>query len=131
MKVGEKAIRQKRFFSEEIRKQVVRDIEKGKCSVSQASRELQVSLPTIYRWLYKYSLYLHKERILVVENKSEAYRSNELQKRIRELEAALGRKQMEIDLLNKVIELAGQEQNIDLKKNILSRLSNGSEFTKE
>ena len=131
MRVRKKAIRQQRFFTEEIRKQVVRDIEKGKCSVTQASRELQVSLPTIYRWLYKYSLYLQKERILVVENKSEAYRSNELQKRIRELEAALGRKQMEIDLLNKVIELAGQEQNIDLKKNILNRLSNGSEFTKE
>lgn len=131
MKVGKKAIQQNRFFTEEIRKQVVRDIEKGKCSVTQACRELQVSHTTIYRWLYKYSLYLQKERILVVENKSEAYRSNELQKRIMELEAALGRKQMEIDLLNKVIELAGQEQKIDLKKNILNRLSNGSEFTKE
>jgi uncharacterized coiled-coil protein SlyX len=67
----------------------------------------------------------------VVEDKSEAYRSNELQKRIKELEAALGRKQMEIDLLNKVLELAGKEQNIDLKKNFLSRLSNGIEFIKE
>lgn len=131
MKAKKQFIRQKRFFSEEIRKQVVRDIEKGKCSVIQASRELQVSEKSVYNWLYRYSLYLQKEKVLVVENKSEAYRSNELEKRIKELEAALGRKQMEIDLLNKVIELAGKEQNIDLKKNILNRLLNGSDIIKE
>jgi len=130
MKGIKKAIRTRLVFTEEIRKTVVRDIEKGKCSVSQASRELQVSPTSIYRWLYRYSLYLQKERILVVENKSEAYRSAELLKRIKELESALGRKQMEIDLLNKVIELASKEQNIDLKKNILNRLSSGSEYTK-
>jgi len=126
MKSRKKLFRQNRIFSEAIRKQTVRDIEKGKCSVLAASRELQVSTQSIYRWLDRYSLYLHKERLLVVENKSESYRSKELQKRISELEAALGRKQMEIDLLNKVIELASEEQKIDLKKNILSRLSNGS-----
>jgi len=131
MKGKKKFIRQHRFFTKEIKKQVVNDIEKGKCSVSQASRELQVSLTSIYRWLYRYSLYLHKEQVLVVENKSEAYRSHELERRIKELEAALGRKQMEIDLLNKILELASKEQNLDIKKNILSRLSNGSEFTKE
>ncbi len=131
MKALKKIKRQNRIFSEDIKKQVVKDIEKGKCTVTQATRELSVSYTSIYKWLYKYSLSLHKDRVLVVENKSEAYRSNELQKRITELEAALGRKQMEIDLLNKVIELAGKEQNVDLKKNFLGRLSNGIEFTKE
>ncbi len=131
MKTLTKIKRQNRIFSEDIRKQVVKDIEKGRCTVTQAKRELSVSYTSIYKWLYKYSVSLQKERVLVVENKSEAYRSNELQKRITELEAALGRKQMEIDLLNKVIELAGKEQHIDLKKNFLNRLSNGIELTKE
>jgi transposase len=131
MKTARKIKRQNRIFSEEVKKQVVRDIEKGKCTVTQATRELSVSTTSIYKWMYKYSVYLHKDRVLVVANKSEAYRSNELQKRITELEAALGRKQMEIDLLNKVLELAGKEQNVDLKKNFLSQLSNGIEFTKE
>lgn len=131
MKVEKKFLHPHRIFSEEIRKQTVRDIEKGKCSVMAASRELQVSIQSIYRWLYRYSLYLQKERVLIVENKSESYRSKELQKRITELEAALGRKQMEIDLLNKVIELASEEQKVDLKKNILSQLSNGSESKKD
>ena len=131
MKTLQKIKRQNRVFSEDIKKQVVKDIEKGKCTVTQATRELSVSYTSIYKWLYKYSVSLHKDRVLVVENKGEAYRSNELQKRITELEAALGRKQMEIDLLNKVIELAGKEQHIDLKKNFLNRLSNGIELTKE
>jgi putative aminopeptidase FrvX len=74
---------------------------------------------------------LQKQRLLVVENKSEAMRSKELLKRITELEAALGRKQMEVDLLNKVLELASKEYKLDLKKNILNQLSNGTEDTKE
>lgn len=131
MKTAKKIKRQNRIFSEDVKKQVVRDIEKGKCTVTQATRELSVSYTSIYNWMYKYSVSLHKDRVLVVENKSEAYRTNELQKRITELEAALGRKQMEIDLLNKVLELAGREQHVDLKKNFLSQLSNGIEFTKE
>jgi len=40
---------QRRIFSEQVRKQTVKDIEKGKCSVSSASRELQVSDQSIYR----------------------------------------------------------------------------------
>jgi uncharacterized coiled-coil protein SlyX len=66
-----------------------------------------------------------------VENKSEAYRTKELERRITELEAALGRKQMEVDLLNKVLEIASKEQQVDLKKNILKRLSSGTGPTKE
>jgi transposase len=131
MGVKKKSLKQRRTFSEEVRKQVVRDIEKGKCTVLQASRELQVCSQTIYLWLYKYSLFLQKDRVLVVENKSEVYRSKELEKRIAELEAALGRKQMEIDLLNKVLEIASEEQQVDIKKNILKRLSNGTGSTKE
>jgi uncharacterized coiled-coil protein SlyX len=61
-----------------------------------------------------------------VEEKSEQYRRKELEQRIKDLEAALGRKQMEIDLLNKLIEVANQEYRTDLKKNISKMSSNGS-----
>ena len=101
-------LRQRRLFSETVKKQVVQDIERGKCTVLEASREFLVSDVSIYRWIHRYSLYLKKNKALVVENKSEVYRSKELAKRIQELEAALGRKQMEIDLLDKVIDLANE-----------------------
>lgn len=125
-----KTLRQRRVFSEEVRKQVVRDIEHGKCSVSEASQELLVNVQSIYNWIYRYSRYLQKNKLMVVENKSEVYRSKELEKRILELEAFLGRKQIEIDLLNKVIDLANEEYSTDLKKNLLNQHLNGTVSTK-
>lgn len=124
-------LKQRRFFSDEVRKGVVRDIEQGKCTVLQASRELEVCQQTVYLWLYKYSQHLQKGRILVVQKQSEVYRTKELEKRIADLEAALGRKQMELDLLNKVLDLASKELTIDLKKNLSGLPSSGSVSKKE
>jgi transposase-like protein len=42
-------LKQRRIFSEELRKRIVRDIEKGKASVSSVSREYDVSRPSIYK----------------------------------------------------------------------------------
>jgi len=125
------ALRTRRIFSESIRKQTVKDIENGRCTVLQASRELHVSDKSIYNWLARYSRYLGSNKVLVVEEKSEAYRTKELEKRIKELEAALGRKQLEMDLLNKIIELADKEYGTDLKKSLPNPYSNGTGSTKE
>jgi transposase-like protein len=120
----------RRIFSLEVKKRTVQDIEKGLCSVKQASRELGVSSVAIYKWIDRYSRYLQKNRVMVVEDQSESYRSKELEKKLREAEAMLGRKQMEIDLLNKIIDLASAEYRTDLKKSILSPPSSGSESSK-
>ena len=119
-----------RRFSENVRKQVVRDIEEGKTTVKQASRELLTSEQTIYRWIYQYSRYLSKNKIMVVEDKSESYRTKELEKRLKDAEAALGRKQMEIDFLNKLIEFANEEFKTDIKKNLSNGPLHGSKITK-
>jgi hypothetical protein len=68
---------------------------------------------------------------MVVEDKSEAYRSQELERRIKDLEAALGRKQMEVDLLSKIIDLANEEFKTDLKKNLSKEPSSDSESKNE
>src|SRR5215210_2281406 len=102
-----KSLGQVRHFSEAIKKQTVKDIEQGKCTVLEASREISVGLNTVYRWVYKYSGYLQKSKVLMVEDQSEAYKTKALEKKLQETEAALGRKQMELDFLNKLIELAG------------------------
>lgn len=67
---------------------------------------------------------------MVVEDKSEAYRSQELERRIKDLEAALGRKQMEVDLLSKIIDLANEEFKTDLK-NLSKEPSSDSESKNE
>jgi len=117
-------------FSEAVKKEVVRDIEAGKCTVLQASRDVNVKPITIYRWLHRYSRYLVKNKIMVVEDKSESYRTKELEKKLKDAEAALGRKQMEIDFLNKLIEFANEEYKTDIKKNLSNGPSPGSSSIK-
>ena len=125
------SLRPVRQFSEGVKRQTVKDIEQGKCTVLEASRELVVSMQSVYLWVYKYSGYLQKNKKLVVEDKSESYQTKLLEAKLREAEAALGRKQMELDLLNKLIELAGAELQINLKKNFSSLVSNGTGATRE
>lgn len=62
---------------------------------------------------------------------SESYKSKELEKRVKELEAALGRKQMEIDFLNQLLEQGKEELGIDLKKKFSIPPSTGSGKTSE
>ena len=124
------SLRQRRTFSEAIKKQVVQGIENGKHSVLEVSRELGTHQQTIYNWIYCYSRYLTKNKVMVVEDNSEGFRTKELEKRLKEAEAALGRKQMEIDFLNKLIEFASDELKIDIKKNLANLPSAGSKPTK-
>jgi len=126
-----RAIKQVRRFSLKVKQDTVKDIERGKYTVLEASRELQVCDKTIYNWVYKYSSYISKNKVLIVEDKSEASKAKELEKRLQEVEAALGRKQMELDLLNKMIEIASEDLKVDLKKNFSKKVWNGSEKTKE
>ena len=122
---------QSRVFSDEYKKRIVKEIESGQYTVLQASREFDVNSQSVYKWLYRYSRYLQKNKVLIVEEQSEQRKRQELEQRIKDLEAALGRKQMEIDMLNKLIEIAGQEYNTDLKKNILKQPLIGSGSTKD
>jgi transposase len=118
--------RQKRTFSEELKRKAVKEIEQSKATVVQVCREYNVSSPSVYKWLNKYSSYLQKGAKLVVELSSEGYRTKELEQKVKELEAALGRKQMEIDFLDKSIELANKDLAIDIKKKLYTSASTGS-----
>jgi transposase len=123
--------RQVRIFSEALKKKAVRDIESGKCSVVMVCREYSVSNQAVYGWLNKYSRHLQSSKRMVVEMESEGYKSKELEQRIKELEAALGRKQLEVDYLNKLIEISSNEMGVDLKKKVNIPPLSGSESTKE
>ena len=125
------SLKPRRIFSDKLQKKIVKDIEQGKVSVLGASREYAVSLQTVYNWLKKNSTHLHPSTTLVMQMDSEQYKSKELEKKVTELEAALGRKQLEIDYLNKLIEIAGQDLGQDLKKNISMPVSVGTGKTSD
>ena len=58
-----------------------------------------------------------RKTILVVQMESEAYKTLRLQQQVAELERVIGQKQMEIDFLNKLLEIGSDEMGFDLKKN--------------
>jgi predicted RNase H-like nuclease (RuvC/YqgF family) len=62
-----------------------------------------------------------------VEHKSSSSKKvKDLEKRIKDLEAALGRKQIMIDYLETMMEVAKDELDIDIKKNYATPPSKGS-----
>lgn len=123
------SLKPRRIFSDKLKKKIVKDIEQGKVNVLGASREYAVSQQAVYTWLKRFSTHLHPSTTLVMQMDSEQYRSKELEKKVAELEAAIGRKQLEIDYLNKLIEIAGQDLGMDLKKNISMPASDGTSKT--
>ena len=116
LKTG-KRLRHYRRFSEDFKLKVVREYESGKFSVLDLETIYNISNTLIYRWIYKYSEY-NKKGVQVVEMKdSQAEKIRQMEARIKELERAVGQKQMNIDYLEKMIELAKEYYNIDIKKN--------------
>jgi hypothetical protein len=60
---------------------------------------------------------------------SESYKTKRLQQQVAELERIIGQKQLEIDFLNKLLEISSEELGFDLKKNFSTKLSNGTDST--
>lgn len=119
-------LRQVRNFSDTLKKKVVKDIEEGVYTVLQSSRLYEVSSNSVYKWLYKYSKHYERGTRQVVEMKSEAHKTKRLLEQLAETERAVGQKQMHIDYLEKLIELASAELGVDLKKNFATKSSTSS-----
>lgn len=109
-------LRIKRVFSEDFKKARVKEYELGEFTVKEISDLFSVCSENVYRWIYKYSLYNKKGLKVVEMAKSSEQKVKELQKKIAELERLLGQKQIKIDYLETMIEVAKDEFDIDLKK---------------
>jgi transposase len=119
-------IRVRRIFSEEIKRKAIKDLTSKRTTIKALMNEHQVSHQAIYSWLYKYSPYHEQKCTLVVQMKSEEAKKIELQQRIAELERIVGQKQLEIDFLNKLLEIGSSELGFDLKKSFSSPPLNGT-----
>jgi transposase-like protein len=119
-------IKPRRIFSKELKKEIVGRIEQGAIRVREVCREYRVSPSAVYNWINEYSLNLKKGEILVIQKESEEQKNIELRKRIAELERIVGQKQMEVDFLNKIIELGSEEVKMDIKKKFGGKQSPGS-----
>lgn len=130
LKTG-KRVKHQRKFSEDFKLKVVKEYESGRCSATDLMKIYDISSALVYNWIYKYSNY-NKRNIQVVEMKnSQAEKIRQMEARIKELERAVGQKQMNIDYLEKMIDLAKEHYDIDIKKNSNIPPSGGSKIIKK
>jgi transposase len=120
-------IRTSRCFSEEFKKSKVKELVEKQITVSRLSKLLGVTRTAIYNWLYQYSPNHQRKTTLVVQMESESYKTQRLQQKVAELERIIGQKQLEIDFLNKLLEIGSEEIGYDLKKNFSIKLLNGTD----
>ena len=131
MKANVRSIRKQRKYSEEFKKRIVADFEIGKYSVPQLERLHGIGNATIYSWIYKFSTFNETGYRVVEMKDSSNKKMKELEARVKELESAVGRKQIMIDYLEKMMEIAKEELDIDIKKNFGTPQSTGSGKTRK
>ena len=122
----ERRVRQNRFFSDEFKKKRVRELENNLVTVTEICKTYQVSRTSVYKWIYKYSAMAKKQYKQVVEPKSDARKIKLLEQRIKELERIVGQKQILLEFKDKMIEIAEQTYDVDIKKKLGSKLSSGT-----
>lgn len=131
MKPNLKAIRKLRVYPEDLKKELVATFESGKFSVLQLEKLYGIPNVSIYNWIYKYSSFNDKGYRVMESKSSTSNKLKELSQKVRDLEQAIGQKQIMIDYLEKMIELAKTDLNIDIKKNYSTPPSAGSASAKK
>ena len=119
-------IRKLRKYSDEFKRELVGYYESGEYSVLQLEKLYGVANTQLYNWIYKYSNFNDKQVRVVEMKSSDTCKLKELEKRNMELERLIGQKQIKIEYLEKMIDLADKQLGIDIKKNSNTPHSNGS-----
>jgi transposase-like protein len=129
MKANLRALKKRRVYTDEFKRNLVSQFEKGVYSVQQLEKVYGVSNSCIYEWIYKFSTFNDKSVRIVEMKDSAAQKIKDLEKKVKELERIVGQKQINIDFLEKVIDIAKDELDIDIKKNFSTPQSDGSKKT--
>ncbi len=131
MRTNLRKIKKHRHFTDAFKKELVTLFESGKFSVSQLEKLYGVNNVSIYQWIYKFSTFNEKGIRVVEMKQSSSLKLKQLAEKVKELERIVGQKQIEIDYLEKMIDIAKEDLDIDIKKNFNTLQSIGSESTKK
>lgn len=115
--------RSRRTFSDSFKRQKIHEIETGQTKVSEICRLYEVSNVAVYKWLSKYGTMRKKKERLIVESESDAVQLLEMRKKIAELEQLVGQKQVLLEFQDKMIEMAEEHYQIDIKKKFSGKQS--------
>lgn len=114
--------RERRYFSKNFRKARVKEYETGEATVIEISRAYGVSSRSVYKWVEKYSVDYQKPIVTIVEPKSETRKRLQLEEKVKKLEQLLGKKQVKLEFLEKLIETVENHYGIEVKKTFLNQL---------
>lgn len=123
MKAKRVTLQAKRIYSEEFRKQCVKEYESGDQTVRELSQLYGITEPSIYRWIYRYSTYNKKKLRIVEMDESSTKKVKDLQQRIKDLERIVGQKQIKLDFYETMMEVAKDQLGLDIKKNYSTQAS--------
>jgi transposase-like protein len=127
MKPNLRKIQSRKRYSEGFKKYIVKEFEQG-IKVLTLCKLHNLTENTVYRWIYKYTD--NEKNTHIVEMKhSSSEKLKLLESRIKELEQIVGQKQIKLEYLEKMIELAKDELDIDIKKNFNTQPLTGSDNT--
>jgi transposase len=123
--------RRMRRFSENFKREKVKEIDLGCSTPTEISCQYQVSRANVHRWIRKFGAMNDKKSKLIIESESDTRQLLELKKKVAELERIIGQKQILIDFKDKMIELAEEEYGVDIKKKYSTPPLSGSGKTKD
>lgn len=114
-----------RHFSEEFKKQKVKDLLSKKVTIKELCVLYEITRASVYKWLYLYSN-LERGTKMVVQMESEYAKTQQLLSDLADRERIIGQKQMEIDYMEAAFKVASEELGYDIKKKYGRQRSNGS-----
>ncbi len=94
------------------------ELDRNILTIPELCNEYQVSRSSVYKWIYKYSQMRKRENKQVIEPESETRKVLLLKQEVNELQRVIGEKQLKMDFLEKVIELARKGIRGGYKKKI-------------
>ena len=96
-------------YSEEVKLNIVSEIEKGEISLKGAYKEYGIPLTVLRDWLNEYGRFKPKQSIVEIVMKSE-------KDKIREMEQALAEAHLAIRAYEEILRQASKKYKVDLKK---------------
>lgn len=108
--------RQLRTFSKDFKIKKIRELERRITTVSEISKQYEVSSTSVYRWLTLYGKDYMKATKVIVEAQSDTRKILDLKAKVAELEMLVGQKQVQLEFKDKMIDLAEETYGVDIKK---------------
>ena len=105
-----------KYFSEELKIQIVREIESGKYSQIEACRNYGIKRGTVFGWLKVYGKLWGKRKVVEVVMSDQKDKIEELQK-------ALAEAHLKLRIYDKMIDIADKHYKTDIKKNFGTKVS--------